>query len=92
MAALEMLNIMETKPASPFGAFSPMEMHKRIEAMKLAYSDVHRYNCRPARYDVPRRAAALERVRQKARRAHRSRRRPIAPSKTAIPTAATRPT
>ena len=41
MAALEMLNIMETSPASPLGAFSAPEMHKRIEAMKLAYSDVH---------------------------------------------------
>jgi len=42
MAALEMLNIMETWPASPLGAFGAPEMHKRIEAMKLAYSDVHR--------------------------------------------------
>jgi gamma-glutamyltranspeptidase / glutathione hydrolase len=41
MAALEMLNIMETAPASPLGAFSAPELHKRIEAMKLAYSDVH---------------------------------------------------
>jgi len=36
MAALEMLNIMEVSPASPLGPFSPEEMHKRIEAMKLA--------------------------------------------------------
>jgi gamma-glutamyltranspeptidase/glutathione hydrolase len=53
MAALEMLKIMETKPASPFGAFSPMEMHQRIEAMKLAYSDVHRYAADPRAADVP---------------------------------------
>ena len=46
-AALEMLNIMEITPASPFGAFSPAEMHKRIEAMKLAYADVRRYNADP---------------------------------------------
>jgi gamma-glutamyltranspeptidase/glutathione hydrolase len=52
-AALEMLNIMEVTPASPFGAFSPAEMHKRIEAMKLAYSDVRRYNADPRTYDVP---------------------------------------
>lgn len=53
MAALEMLNIMETSPASPLGAFSPLEMHKRIEAMKLAYADVHRYDADPHYYDVP---------------------------------------
>jgi gamma-glutamyltranspeptidase/glutathione hydrolase len=53
MAALEMLNIMETAPASPLGAFSPVEMHKRIEAMKLAYADLHRYDADPRTYDVP---------------------------------------
>ena len=52
-AALEMMNIMEVTPASPFGAFSPTEMHKRIEAMKLAYADVRRYNADPRTYDVP---------------------------------------
>ncbi|MBV9506628.1 MAG: gamma-glutamyltransferase [Acidobacteriia bacterium] len=53
MAALEMLNIMETKPPSAGGAFSPEELHKRIEAMKLAYSDVHRYVADPRTYDAP---------------------------------------
>jgi gamma-glutamyltranspeptidase/glutathione hydrolase len=53
MAALEMLNIMETSPASPGGAFTPTEMHKRIEAMKLAYADVRRYDADPRTYDVP---------------------------------------
>ena len=53
MAALEMLNIMETSPASPLGAFGPPEMHKRIEAMKLAYSDVHAHVTDPRVYDVP---------------------------------------
>jgi len=53
MAALEMLNIMETSPASPLGPFSPIEMHKRIEAMKLAYADVRRYDADPRTYDVP---------------------------------------
>ena len=47
MAALEMLNIMETAPPTPLGAFSPIEMHKRIEAMKLAYADVRRYDADP---------------------------------------------
>ncbi len=53
MAALEMLNIMQTKPVSPLGALSADEMHKRIEAMKLAYSDVHRYSADPRTYDSP---------------------------------------
>ena len=53
MAALEMLNILEVTPASPFGPFSPVEMHKRIEAMKLAYADVRRYNADPRTNDVP---------------------------------------
>ena len=53
MAALEMLNIMETIPADPEGPFSPAEMHKRIEAMKLAYADVYRYNADPRSCRVP---------------------------------------
>ncbi len=53
MAALEMLNIMEVTPAAPEGAFSPNEMHKRIEAMKLAYSDLRRYNADPRFHPVP---------------------------------------
>jgi gamma-glutamyltranspeptidase / glutathione hydrolase len=53
VAALEMLNILEVTPASPFGPFSPIEMHKRIEAMKLAYADVRRYNADPRTNDVP---------------------------------------
>jgi gamma-glutamyltranspeptidase/glutathione hydrolase len=53
IAALEMLNILEVIPASLFGPFSPVEMHKRIEAMKLAYADVRRYNADPRTNDVP---------------------------------------
>ena len=53
MAALEMLNIMETSPASPLGAFGAPEMHKRIEAMKLAYSDVHANVADPRVHDAP---------------------------------------
>lgn len=53
MAALEMLNIMEATPASTFGFASPQEMHERIEAMKLAYSDLRRYDADPRTYDVP---------------------------------------
>lgn len=53
MAALEMLNIMETSPATVQGPFSPEEMHLRIEAMKLAYADVHRYDADPRTYNAP---------------------------------------
>jgi gamma-glutamyltranspeptidase/glutathione hydrolase len=53
MAALEMLNIMETTPASPLGAFSAPELHKRIESMKLAYSDVHANVADPRTHDAP---------------------------------------
>ena len=53
MAALEMLNIMETSPPASGGPSMPIEMHKRIEAMKLAYSDVRRYVADPRTIDVP---------------------------------------
>ena len=44
MAALEMLNLMETAAASAGGPSSVTELHKKIEAMKLAYADLARYN------------------------------------------------
>ena len=53
MAALEMLNIMEMKPASPDGPLSVAELHKKIEAMKLAYADLERYNADPRFAKVP---------------------------------------
>src|SRR5437763_8450611 len=53
MAALEMLNIMETAPASPDGPLSVAELHKKIEAMKLAYADLERYNADPHFAKVP---------------------------------------
>lgn len=53
MAALEMLNIMETLPASPDGPLSVAELHKKIEAMKLAYADLYRYNADPRFAKVP---------------------------------------
>jgi gamma-glutamyltranspeptidase/glutathione hydrolase len=53
MAALEMLNIMETAPASPDGPLSTAELHKKIEAMKLAYADLERYNADPRFSKVP---------------------------------------
>lgn len=53
MAALEMLNIMETSPASPEGPLSVSELHKKIEAMKLAYADLEHYNADPRFAKVP---------------------------------------
>jgi gamma-glutamyltranspeptidase/glutathione hydrolase len=53
MAALEMLNLMETSPASPDGPLSVTELHKKIEAMKLAYADLGRYNADPRFAKVP---------------------------------------
>jgi gamma-glutamyltranspeptidase/glutathione hydrolase len=53
MAALEMLNIMETAPPSPDGPLSVAELHKKIEAMKLAYADLGRYNADPRFAKIP---------------------------------------
>jgi gamma-glutamyltranspeptidase/glutathione hydrolase len=53
MAALEMLNIMEQFSPALGGAFSAEELHTRIEAMKLAYSDLRQYNADPHFSDVP---------------------------------------
>ena len=53
MAALEMLNIMETVPASPDEPLSVAELHKKIEAMKLAYADLERYNADPRFAKIP---------------------------------------
>src|SRR5580658_5292601 len=53
VAALEMLKIMGTQPPAIQGPFSPEEWHERIEAMKLAYSDVHKYVADPKTYDAP---------------------------------------
>jgi gamma-glutamyltranspeptidase / glutathione hydrolase len=53
MAALEMLNIMETSPPSPDGPLSVIELHKKIEAMKLAYADLGRYNGDPRFAKIP---------------------------------------
>ena len=53
MAALEMLNIMETAAPLRDTPFAPAVIHRRIESMKLAYSDVHRYNADPRVVNVP---------------------------------------
>lgn len=53
MAALEMLNLMETTPASPDGPLGVSELHKKIESMKLAYADLHHYDADPRYAKVP---------------------------------------
>lgn len=53
MAALEMLNIMATSQASKDGPSSVTELHKKIEAMKLAYTDLYRYDADPRFAKVP---------------------------------------
>jgi gamma-glutamyltranspeptidase / glutathione hydrolase len=53
MAALEMLNIMEQTPPSPDGPAGVSELHKKIEAMKLAYADLARFNADPRFATVP---------------------------------------
>src|SRR4029077_12718783 len=53
MAALEMLNIMSALPTDKGGPLAPMELQNRIEAMKLAYSDLYRYNADPRFAKVP---------------------------------------
>jgi len=40
IAALQMLNVLEQFPAAPQGPHSAEELHKKIEAMKLAYADL----------------------------------------------------
>ena len=53
MAALEMLNILEQFTPAKEGPLSTEEIHKRIEAMKLAYADLARYNADPRFAKVP---------------------------------------
>src|SRR5207248_1428140 len=53
MAALEMLNIMSNFEPDKGGPQGTVELHKRIEAMKLAYADLYRYNADPRFAKVP---------------------------------------
>jgi gamma-glutamyltranspeptidase/glutathione hydrolase len=53
MAALEMLNIMEQFSPAKAGPLSTEELHKKIEAMKLAYADLARYNADPRFAKIP---------------------------------------
>src|SRR5213079_377816 len=48
-----MLNIMATQPTNNDGPHGAVELHKKIEAMKLAYADLYRYNADPRFAKVP---------------------------------------
>ena len=53
MAALEMLNIMAMSQPDKLGPQGAVELHKKIEAMKLAYTDLYRYNGDPRFASIP---------------------------------------
>ena len=53
IGALEMLNLMEQFPLSKLGAASAEALHVMIEAKKLAYADMLRYDCDPRFNQVP---------------------------------------
>ena len=53
MAALEMLNIMERFPLAQYGPSSTDALHIKMEAQKLAYSDLRRYLADPRFAKVP---------------------------------------
>jgi gamma-glutamyltranspeptidase/glutathione hydrolase len=53
MAALEMLNIMAMSQPDKQGPQGTVELHKKIEAMKLAYTDLYRYNGDPRFAKIP---------------------------------------
>jgi gamma-glutamyltranspeptidase/glutathione hydrolase len=53
IAALEMLNIMETFPLAEYGHNSTRALHTMIEAKKLAYADMIRFNADPHFAKIP---------------------------------------
>jgi gamma-glutamyltranspeptidase / glutathione hydrolase len=53
MAALEILNMMATSQPDKDGPQGVVELHKKIEAMKLAYADLYRYDADPRFAKVP---------------------------------------
>src|ERR1019366_9615688 len=53
IAALEMLNIMESFPLAEYGHNSTRALHTMIEAKKLAYADMIRYDADPKFAKIP---------------------------------------
>lgn len=67
IAALEMLNIMETFPLASMGHNSVPALHHMIEAKKLSYADMQRYDGDPRFVKIP-----VEAMRSKAYAAERA--------------------
>jgi gamma-glutamyltranspeptidase/glutathione hydrolase len=67
IAALEMLNIMESFPMGTLGHNSVASLHRAIEAKKLAYADMQRFDADPRFAKVP-----VEAMRSKAYAAERT--------------------
>src|SRR3984893_9634856 len=53
VAVLEMLNIMEGFPLAQFGQNSARALHTMIEAKKIAYADMLRYDADPRFAKIP---------------------------------------
>ncbi len=53
IAALEMMNIMETFPLAQFGFGSTKALHTMVEAKKLAYADLAKYIGDPRKQKLP---------------------------------------
>jgi gamma-glutamyltranspeptidase/glutathione hydrolase len=53
IAALMMLNLIETAPMGSYGHNSTDALHTLIEARKLAYADMKRWVCDPAFHETP---------------------------------------
>ena len=77
IAALEMLNIMETFPLAAAGHNSARALHLMIEAKKLAYADMLRYDADPRFAKIPGGRAEVEGVREGTREADRRRAREL---------------
>jgi gamma-glutamyltranspeptidase/glutathione hydrolase len=61
MAALSLLNMMEQSTPSSDGPQGTVELHKKIEAMQLAYADLKRYVADPRVSKVPTQALISKR-------------------------------
>ncbi len=75
IAALEMLNIMETLPIASYGHNSARALHAMIEAKKLAYADMLRYDADPRFAKIPTEGLISKAFARNARRRSRPTRR-----------------
>ncbi len=77
VAALAMLNIMETFALPKLGPLTAEAWHSKIEAQKLAYQDLARYVADPRFAQHPAGRHARQEVRRRAGRPHRPRARQV---------------